>query len=162
MSTTSGNDRASSDSDTRRQLELALGTELNALLSASRALTERSAARFHPKLRPAAFHLARWLYAFGAANPSAIAREVGMDRSSSSALIRQMKELDLVQSAPDPADSRGVIISLTDTGRDKVIDALDLRGSEFFQRTTRWREQDLRQLVALLRLFNGDSQPVAK
>ncbi len=158
MSTTSRRDQAQTDIDDRRDLELALGTELNALLGASRALTERSAARFHPALRPAAFHLARWLYAFGPAKPSAIAREVGMDRSATSGLIRQMKVLGLVDSTPDPADSRGVIISLTDAGRDRVVDALDLRGSEFFQRTKTWGEADLSALVKLLRKFNGDSQ----
>ncbi len=158
MSTTSSGDRVHSSPDGRRELELALGTELNALLSASRALTEKSAARFHPELRPAAFHLARWLYAFGPAKPSAIAREVGMDRSATSGLIRQMKQLDLVRSAPDPADSRGVIISLTAAGRARVVDALDLRGSEFFQRTKTWGEAELSALVELLRKFNGDSQ----
>ncbi len=156
MSTTSGRDRAHPGTGSRRELELALGSELNALLSASRALTERSAARFHPELRPAAFHLARWLYAFGPAKPSDIAREVGMDRSATSGLIRQMKELDLVQSAPDPVDSRGVIISLTEAGHERVVDALDLRGSEFFQRTRTWGESDLSAFVELLHKFNGD------
>src|SRR5438132_11215227 len=52
----------------RRDLELALGVEINALLSASRALDVRTAAAFHPDLQPAAFHLARWLYAYGPAN----------------------------------------------------------------------------------------------
>ena len=70
MSTTSS---AGEPSDAaRREADLALGVELNALLSASRALTERTAAVFHPGLQPAAFHLARWLFAYGPANPSRV------------------------------------------------------------------------------------------
>jgi hypothetical protein len=63
------------------EAQLALGVQINALLSASRALTERSAAQFHPDLRPAAFHLARWLFAFGPAKPSVLADGVAMDRA---------------------------------------------------------------------------------
>jgi DNA-binding MarR family transcriptional regulator len=152
MSTTSEDGTGTS----RPALERALGTELNALLSASRALTERSAARFHSRLRPAAFHLARWIYAYGPTKPSALAREVGMDRSSTSSLIRQMRDLGLVDSTPDPADSRGVIVALTNLGNERVADALDLRGSEFFERTATWNAQDLTTLVGLLHRFNTD------
>lgn len=138
----------------RRNLELALGVELNALLSASRALTERSAAAFHPDLQPAAFHLARWLYAYGPAKPSALAEAVAMDRSSTSGLIRRMKSLHLVQSTPDPDDKRAVIVALTTEGTARVRDALELRGSTFFERTRNWADSDLLAFTNLLRAFN--------
>jgi DNA-binding MarR family transcriptional regulator len=140
---------------TRRDRELALGVELNALLSASRALTERTAATFHPDLQPAAFHLARWLYAYGPANPSTLAEAVAMDRSSTSHLIGQLKRLDLVSSEPDPADRRSVIVSLTPTGTSRVVEALDLRGSSFFARTTTWSIEELDALTSLLQKFNA-------
>src|SRR4051812_13028993 len=128
----------STESDTepaRREAELSLGTELNALLSASRALTERTAAAFHPGLQPAAFHLARWLYAYGPANPSTLAEAVAMDRSSTSTLIGRMKALGLVESTPDPSDRRAVKVALTEAGTARVVEALDLRGTAFFERT---------------------------
>jgi DNA-binding MarR family transcriptional regulator len=137
-----------------RDLELALGVELNALLSASRALTERTAAVFHPELQPAAFHLARWLYAYGPANPSTLADAVAMDRSSTSNLIGQLKRLELVESSSDPADKRGVIVSLTPTGRSRVLAALDLRGSTFFDRTEGWTSDELATFTRLLHRFN--------
>ncbi|MFE4952382.1 MarR family winged helix-turn-helix transcriptional regulator [Leifsonia sp. NPDC056665] len=157
MSTTSSDGAAptggSSDS-VRRERELALGVELNALLSASRALTERSAAAFHPGLQPAAFHLARWLYAYGPANPSTLAEAVAMDRSSTSNLIGRLKQLGFVTSEPDPADRRGVILSLTSSGVARVVEALDLRGSTFFSRTQSWSVEELEQFTALLHRFN--------
>jgi DNA-binding MarR family transcriptional regulator len=139
----------------RRQLELALGVELNALLSASRALDVRTAAAFHPDLQPAAFHLARWLYAYGPANPSTLAEAVGMDRSSTSSLIGNMKRVGLVASTPDVADKRSVIVSLTPTGKARVIEALGVRSSAFFNRTHDWSMEDLQRFTTLLKEFNA-------
>ncbi|MCU1528791.1 MAG: transcriptional regulator, MarR family [Frondihabitans sp.] len=133
---------------------LELGTQINALLSASRSLTERSAAQFHPDLTPAAFHLARWLFAFGPTKPSVLAAQVSMDRSSTSALIGRMKKLDIVTTQPDPADHRGVIVDLTETGRKHVTAALDLRGAEFADRLAGWDAADVEMLTTLLRRFN--------
>lgn len=139
----------------RQAAEFALGVELNALLSASRALTERTAAAFHPDLQPAAFHLARWLYSYGPAKPSALAEAVAMDRSSTSNLIGRMKALGLVESTPDHLDRRAVLISLTAAGTSSVQDALNLRGSTFFDRTNSWSVEDLRKFTELLRAFNS-------
>ncbi|MFK4834099.1 MarR family winged helix-turn-helix transcriptional regulator [Microbacterium sp. ZW T2_14] len=142
-------------SDERERLELALGDQVNALLSATRALTERSAARFHEGLQPAAFHIARWLYAFGPAKPSVIAEAIGMDRSSTSTLIGRMRRLDLVAASPDPDDRRGVIVGLTKAGTVRVGDALADRGDELHARTRDWSTEDLSQLIALLGRLTG-------
>lgn len=143
------------DDADREHAVMALGAELNALISASRVLTERSAAAFHPELRPAAFHLARWLYAFGPAKPSAVADAVAMDRSSASALLGRMRSLGLVESLPDPADGRAVRLSLTENGRARVLAALDLRGSSFLTRLRGWRTSDISALTDLLHAFNA-------
>lgn len=148
------NQRAVDAGGDRGAVELQLGAELNALLSASRALTERSAAAFHPDLQPAAFHVARWLYAYGPAKPSAVAEAVAMDRSSTSSLIGRMKALGLVDSAPDPDDRRAVRVSLTPDGRAQVARALEVRGEDFFARTASWSLEDLCTFVSLLHSFN--------
>ncbi|QSQ19176.1 MarR family transcriptional regulator [Pyxidicoccus parkwayensis] len=141
-------------SRSRKELELALGAQLNALLSAARVLTERSAAAFQPGLQPAAFHVARWLLAFGPAKPSEIAEAVGMDRSSISALIREMKGFGLAASEQDAADKRAVIVSLTPLGKERVRAALDLRGTEYFSRIDDWSNDDIARFTELLRRFN--------
>ncbi|MDN4641781.1 MarR family winged helix-turn-helix transcriptional regulator [Agreia sp. PsM10] len=138
----------------RREAALAVGAELNALLSASRALTERSAAAFHPDLQPAASHLARWLYSYGPAKPSALADAVAMDRSSTSSLIKQMKAAGLVESTKAPDDGRAVVVSLTPTGLSRTAEALDLRGTVFFERTKDWSTEDLQAFADLLGRFN--------
>lgn len=131
-----------------------LGLEINALLGASRALTERSAAAFHEDLRPAAFHIARWLYAYGPAKPSAVAEAVAMDRSSTSALLKRMTSLGLTQSSRTLEDGRAVLVSLTPSGRAQVERALALRQDELERRVEGWSAADLDALVSLLHRFN--------
>lgn len=139
----------------RRDLELALGESINALLSATRALSERSAASFHEQLQPAAFHIARWLHAFGPAKPSVVADAVGMDRSSTSTLLGRMRALDLVESAPDPDDGRGVIVGLTEAGEERIARTLAERGDEFGDRVRTWSDADVHALTQLLRRLSG-------
>src|SRR5918999_3718364 len=104
----------------RERLLLSLGEQLNALLSASRALTVDAAASFQPELQPAAFHIAQWLHAFGPAKVSRVAEAVAMDRSATSRLTRELVRTGMIESRPDPADGRGVVLSLSDHGRDKI------------------------------------------
>jgi len=137
-------------------VELALGERINALLSATRGLSERSAAQFHEGLQPAAFHIARWLHAFGPARPSVIAESVGMDRSSTSTLLTKMRGLGLVTNAPDPQDRRGVIVQLTDLGEARIARTLEERGVEFFGRIKDWSLDDLRELERLLGKLTAD------
>ena len=143
-------------------MQLALGERINALLSATRALSERSAAHFHPRLQPAAFHIARWLYAFGPARPSEVAEGLGMDRSSTSTLIGRMRSLGLLDSSPAADDRRSIIVRLSDEGRRRVAATLSVRGEEFYARTDDWPTGDLARLVELLgRLVPDPARPAA-
>lgn len=135
----------------RRERELALGEQINALLSATRSLSEQSAATFHERLQPAAFHIARWLHAFGPARPSVVAEAVRMDRSSTSSLLGRMVSLGLVDRAPDPDDRRGVVFGLTADGHDRVRAGLTDRGGQFSGRLADWSDDDVEQLTELLR-----------
>ena len=134
--------RSARDAQQHLQLELALGEQINALLSATRALSERSAAHFHEGLQPAAFHIARWLHAFGPAKPS---------------VIGKMRTLGLVASSPDPEDRRGVIVRLTESGEARIAGTMEERGSEFYARARDWSAEDLSQLVTLLQRFTAGS-----
>lgn len=140
---------------TRAELEVQLGDRINALLSATRALSERSAAQFHEGLQPASFHIARWLHAFGPAKPSVIAEAVGMDRSSTSTLLRRMLALGLISQTPSPDDRRSVIVDLTAAGTARVTAVLQQRGAEYFSRLQDWSTDDLRELERLLGKLTG-------
>lgn len=60
----------------------------------------------------------------------------------------------LVESRPDPADKRGVILSLTDQGSDQMRAAIKLKGELFRRRLAGWSAADLRLFTTLLRRFN--------
>jgi len=103
----------SADHETNQMppLWLSLGEQLNALLSASRAVTTEMAATFDADLQPAAYHVIQWLHAFGPAQASHVAEALAMDRSATSRLVRQLKQAGLVESRPDPAVIRPAILT---------------------------------------------------
>ncbi len=147
--------RAAPDPVGREDLVRALGRELGALLSASRALTTQSAANFHPDLPPAAFHIAWWLHSYGPAKSSRLALEVGMDRSATSRLTAQMVSLGLMSASSDPHDGRGVVFKLTARGESRVASAAARKGQEFNERIADWSDTDLMGFAALLHRFNN-------
>jgi DNA-binding MarR family transcriptional regulator len=139
----------------RTQLELKLGEQLNALISASHALNVRTAARFDSALQPAAFLIVRWLFSFGPTSATILAESTAMDRSSVSRLVNQLKGLGYVKSETSLEDRRGVLLSLTELGKQKTIDALKEKESVFYERISKWDDSQLETFVELLRNFNG-------
>src|SRR5450830_1080118 len=135
----------------RHALEQALGEQLNALLSASRALMVEAAATFHPDVPPAAFHIAYRLHAFGADKVSVVAEAVAMDRSATSRLAARLIELELIAAHPDPNDGRGVVLELTASGRARVDQAIAYKGDIFQQKIKTWNDADLELLTVFLK-----------
>lgn len=143
------------DNNTKRtQLELKLGEQLNALISASHAINVRTAARFDSTLQPAAFLLVRWLFSFGPTSATVLAESVAMDRSSVSRLVNQLKSLSYVKSEISPDDRRGILLSLTELGRQKTLNALKEKESIFYERISKWDDYQLEKFTEMLRDFN--------
>ncbi|MDF2504321.1 MAG: MarR family transcriptional regulator [Clostridium sp.] len=138
----------------RTQLELKLGEQLNALISASHALNIRTAECFDSTLQPAAFLIVRWLFSFGPTSATVLAESTAMDRSSVSRLVNHLKRLDYVKSEASPDDRRGVLLSLTELGRQKTIDALKEKESIFYKHISKWDNSQLEKFIELLRDFN--------
>lgn len=139
----------------RMELELKLGEELNSLISAAHALNVRTAAHFDSTLQPAAFLLVRWLFSFGPASATVLAESTAMDRSSVSRLVNQLKKLGYVKSEISPNDRRGILLSLTELGRQKTIDALKEKELLFYERIFKWDDYKLEKFTEMLRDFNG-------
>ncbi|MFL0375988.1 MarR family transcriptional regulator [Paenibacillus amylolyticus] len=139
----------------RAALELALGEQIHAMISASHALNVRSAERFDTNLQPAAFQLVRWLYSYGPTSAAALAEANAMDRSSVSRLIKQLEKSGYVSKEQDPKDRRGVLLSLTELGQQSTVAALEEKESAFYDRISRWDDKELERFTAMLRQFNG-------
>ena len=140
----------------REQTILSLGAQLSALMSSARGLTADAATEFHSQLPPAAFQIAQWLHAFGPAKSSRIAMAVAMDRSATSRLTRKLIQAGMIETRSDPADGRGVVLSLTDQGRKKMRKANKLKTDVFCHRLHAWSEADVALFTRLLRRFNCD------
>jgi DNA-binding MarR family transcriptional regulator len=139
----------------RAQLELRLGEQVNALISASHALNVRTAARFDSSLQPAAFLIVRWLFSFGPTSATILAESTAMDRSSVSRLVNQLKLLGYVKSETSPDDHRGVLLSLTELGRQMTVEALKEKESVFYERISTWDDEQLKNFIEMLSHFNG-------
>jgi DNA-binding MarR family transcriptional regulator len=144
-----------SKNTSRNNLELQLGEQLNALISASHALNVRTAACFDSTLQPAAFLIVRWLFSFGPTSATVLAESTAMDRSSVSRLVNQLKTLNYVKSEPSPNDRRGVLLSLTELGQQKTMNALKEKESAFYERISKWDDSRIEKFIELLRDFNG-------
>ncbi|AHV95733.1 MarR family transcriptional regulator [Paenibacillus sabinae T27] len=142
----------------REQLELQLGEQLHALISASHALSVRTAGRFDPSIQPAAFHIIRWLYSYGPTSAAALAESTAMDRSSVSRLVKQLETLGYVNRENSPDDGRGVLLSLTELGHQMTIHALKEKETAFYERISNWDNDQLEAFITMLRKFNGLDQ----
>lgn len=79
-----------------------------------------------------------------------------MDRSSVSRLLNQLKNLGYVKSEQSPSDRRGVLLSLTELGRQRTIDALKEKETAFYERIANWNDSKLENFIELLRDFNSN------
>jgi len=140
--------------DQRATLVVEVGGQLSRLIASARATTTEAAGRFHPDLPPAAFHVARWLLAFGPARTKDIARGVAMDRSAASRLIDGLRTAGLVRVDADPSDRRANSVRLTPAGGRRVIRAMEWKGGVFDDRLATWNEPDLVELARLLAKLN--------
>lgn len=143
------------NSDLREQLELALGEQLNALISEAHALNVRTAATFEPTLQPAAFLIVRWLFSHGPTNATTLAESTAMDRSSISRLIKQLKSLGYVKSEPHPKDRRGVLLSLTELGYDKTTKALKEKETAFYEKISSLTDLELKAYIEMLKFLTA-------
>jgi len=78
-----------------------------------------------------------------------------MDRSSVSRLVTQLKQLGYVKSETHPEDRRGVLISLTESGREKASNAIKEKEKEFYKRISKWENSELKTFIEMLKCFNG-------
>lgn len=78
-----------------------------------------------------------------------------MDRSSISRLAKQLQLLGYVNRGVSPNDGRGVLLSLTENGEQKVIEALKEKESVYYERLSNWEDTELHNFIQLLKHFNG-------
>jgi DNA-binding MarR family transcriptional regulator len=141
-------------SKTHTELAAELGSELNALLVASRTVMAASAARFHPDLQPAAYQLAAVLAGQGSTKAGRLAERLGMDKSAVSRLAKSLCDKGLAHASTDPDDGRAIVYSLTDAGRNGIQAANAVKSDAFFSRVDGWSDAELTLFIGFLGKFN--------
>ncbi|WP_445337765.1 MarR family winged helix-turn-helix transcriptional regulator [Clavibacter sp. CFBP 8614] len=136
--------------------------QMTALAARIRATTREAAAAIHPELPPIGYKMLRVIRRCGSAHASAVADQLGVDRSVVSRQLRQLQDLGLVEVGADAQDGRVRVLALTNAGR-TGIDADDAQGSRLVRVLGRWERSDLEAFAGYLARLNvaaeADSGP---
>jgi DNA-binding MarR family transcriptional regulator len=129
--------------------------QMTALAARIRATTREAAARIHPELPPIGYKMLRVIRRCGSAHASAVADQLGVDRSVVSRQLRQLQELGLVEVRTDAQDGRVRVVALTATGL-AGIEADDARGgSRLIRGLGAWTRTDLDAFAGYLARLNA-------
>ncbi|WP_435080780.1 MarR family winged helix-turn-helix transcriptional regulator [Clavibacter michiganensis] len=133
--------------------------QMTALAARIRATTREAAARIHPELPPIGYKMLRVIRRCGAAHASAVADQLGVDRSVVSRQLRQLQELGLVEVGADAQDGRVRVLALTPAGR-AGIEADDAQGgSRLIRGLGEWTRDDLDAFAGYLARLNAVAGP---
>ncbi|MGV8979316.1 MAG: MarR family winged helix-turn-helix transcriptional regulator [Cellulomonas sp.] len=143
---------ADSADDPMRSLE----SELGLLLRRSHAMSRQLAHRVHPDVEPSASPLLARIAKTPDVRASELAALFGVGRSTMSRQLSRLDELGLIERRPDPDDSRGQLIRLTELGIRRSHD-VRAAGRAFLRRALRsWSDEDAALLAAQLARLNRD------
>ncbi|WP_317229566.1 MarR family winged helix-turn-helix transcriptional regulator [Clavibacter sp. MX14-G9D] len=136
--------------------------QMTALAARIRATTREAAARIHPELPPIGYKMLRVIRRCGSAHASAVADQLGVDRSVVSRQVRQLQELGLVEVGADAQDGRVRVLALTEVGR-AGIEADDVQGgSRLIRGLGGWTRADLDAFAGYLARLNAGGEAVAR
>lgn len=131
-------------------------SELGLLMRRARSSSDKLARAVHPDLEPSAYPLLIRIAAEPGIRASALATYFGIGRGTVSRQLGRLADLGLIDRQPDPDDSRGQLLRITDEGSRHVEVARTAR-RKFLQRALDgWSPVDRERLANLLGLLNTD------
>jgi len=127
--------------------------QMTALAGRIRATTREAAAAIHPELPPIGYKMLRVIRRCGSAHASAVADQLGVDRSVVSRQLRQLQDLGLVEVGADAQDGRVRVLALTPAGRAGI--EADEQGSGIIRGLGTWDRADLDAFAGFLARLNA-------
>ncbi|WP_235201245.1 MarR family winged helix-turn-helix transcriptional regulator [Microbacterium sp. CH12i] len=97
--------------------------ELGRLFARIRVSWREAAVTVHPDLQPLGYQVLTSIATGKATSASAIIERLQTDKSAVSRHVRQLEELGLVESVPDPDDRRARVLVATDLAQERVATA---------------------------------------
>lgn len=129
-------------------------TELGLLLRRARAAAERLAREVHPDLEPSAYPLLAWIEREPDVLASELAEHIGVGRGTMSRQLSRLEQLRLIERRPDPEDSRGQLIRVTEEGARRVNHARRARRTYLATALGAWSDEESDLLADQLHRLN--------
>jgi DNA-binding MarR family transcriptional regulator len=129
-------------------------SELGLLLRRARAAAERMARVVHPDLEPSAYPLLVHIERDPDVRASELAEHIGVGRGTMSRQLGRLEQLRLIERRPDPEDSRGQLIRVTDEGARRVDAAREARRAYLGRALGEWAEDERGLLADQLHRLN--------
>lgn len=136
-------------------------SELGLLLRRARASAERLAREVHPDLEPSAYPLLVRIEREPDQRASELAEHIGIGRGTMSRQLGKMEQLGLIERRPDPEDSRGQLIRVTELGARRVDVARQARRDLLGAALSGWDRAERELLADQLGRLNVDLTALA-
>jgi len=101
-------------------------------------------------ITPTQFSILARLYEVGETSQNQLGRLVAMDAATTKGVIARLLEKNLVEARADPNDARRLQISLTETGRELTIDAIEKACKITEDTVANLNGRDVKRLLELL------------
>lgn len=123
---------------------------LGRLFARIRVSWREAAMTVHPDLQPLGYQVLTSIATGKATSAGAIIERLQTDKSAVSRQVRQLEELGLVESIPDPDDRRARVLVATDLAQERVAVARARYEGRMAERLQSWSAADLDHFVDLL------------
>lgn len=128
------------------------------LVRRGRIRTQRRSRAIDPDLDPSCYPLISMLSHHDSVPTSTLVADLGLDKSTVTRQIDSIVRLGLATRRPDPHDGRARLVTLTETGRERVDAVTSQSLADWRARLAKWDPADVRTLTELLnRLIEDDS-----
>lgn len=129
--------------------------ELGRLFARIRVSWREAAVTVHPELQPLGYQVLTSIASGKATSAGAIIDRLQTDKSAVSRQVRQLEELGLVESIPDPLDRRARALVATGLAQERIAIARARYEGRMRERLRDWSAADLDHFVDLLGAFGG-------
>jgi DNA-binding MarR family transcriptional regulator len=134
---------------------LGLEREIGVLLRRVRRVIGERAREVHPDLQPSTYLMLGHVSEHGPLRASTMCAVFDIDKGAISRQVQHLLDLGLVDRAPDPADGRATLISISAEGARRLADVADHRRKWWDERLADWTVEDLAGFVRTLARYNA-------
>jgi len=138
------------DRDPRSAALASVEQSMMDLFRIAKVRTRQLAERLHPDLSPLGFGVLRYVMGHGPLRSGDIVTAFGIDKAAVSRQVATLRELGLLDAAPDPADGRATLLTATPATAAQFAAVRDAMTAEYEQALETWDDAELTDFARLL------------